>query len=181
MRKILLLLLFLTVSVWADDLKGKPDKSAPAGWLRYSFGSRPALSITMPGKPKKQTLGAATGIKSINLYVSSKGTVVTLIESIEFSTSAETPGFRQNFFPEAFSSFKSSYEKTSGMKLKVSGRKPVQFGKMTGFEMNYDNPKVLGRVRLVLQDKRGFLMSAFVPKNSARLLDQFVQSAQLIP
>jgi hypothetical protein len=38
----IILLLLLTLPLWADDLKGKTDKSAPAGWLRYSFGSGPA-------------------------------------------------------------------------------------------------------------------------------------------
>lgn len=181
MRKILLFLLLLTPGLWADDLKGQPDKSAPAGWRRYSFGSGPGLSIDLPGQPKQQKMGGAPGVKSINVYLATGNQVVGLVESFEFSTSAESKGFRENFFPAAFSSFKSNFESSSHLKLQVLGRKAAQIGKLTGFEENYSNPKMLGRVRLVVLDKRGFLISLFVPASSPKLMDQFVQSAKLLP
>ena len=177
----IILLLLLTLPLWADDLKGKTDKSAPAGWLRYSFGSGPGLSVVMPGRPKPQNVGSASGIKNLTIYVSSAQQTVTLIEVIDFSLSSDTPGFRQSFYPAAFSEFKSSFEKSSGLKLKVLGRKPAQLGKLTGFEENYDSPKTLGRLRIVMLGKRGFALGAFVPKNSAKLMDRFVQSARLTP
>jgi len=169
------------VASWADDLKGKPDKAAPAGWLRYTFGAGPGLSIVMPAKPQPQPPTSAAIIKSLKTYVSSGNRAVTVIEVIDFTQSLDSPALRQQFFPAAFSEFKKSFEQSSHMKLKVLGRKPTQLGGFPGFEENYSSPSLLGRLRLVIKGKRGFLFGTFVPAKAPKQLDQFVQSAKLAP
>ena len=181
MRKVFLVLLLLTLAGWADDFKGKPDKAAPKGWLRYSFGSGPGLSIDLPSKPQGQPPASAGAVKSMKMYVSSGNQAVAVVEVIEFTMSVDTAGFRQQFFPAAFSEFKKSFEGSSHMKLKVLGRKAAKLGGLTGFEENYSSPTLLGRLRIVAQGKHGFLYGTFVPVKSPKILDQFVQSAQLTP
>lgn len=181
MRTFWLILLLLTFTGWADDLKGKPDKTAPPGWLRYSFASGPGLSVVMPAAPQRQSGGASAGLKQMTMYVSTANQAVTLLEVMDFSVSVESPGFRSAFFEPAFSEFKKSFERSSHINLKVLGRKPSKLGSMTGFEESYDSPTFRGRLRIVMQGERGFTLGAFVPKKSAGLLDKFVDSAQLIP
>ncbi|MEW6282501.1 MAG: hypothetical protein AB1758_28085 [Candidatus Eremiobacterota bacterium] len=161
----LLVLLFLALApVWAEDLAGQADPTAPKNWKRYLLGTGPSLSVAMPSKPEKETTKEQFG--TIDVYTSTEaggGVFLAEVMNLTIDASKASPKERQEFFDAAFGAFKSSFEQSANMKLTVGKRTPMSISSVQGFQETYSGSGLNGTLQVVLGGKRGYMLATFVP------------------
>lgn len=183
---LLLILALASTAVRAEDLRGRPEKGAPKGWLRYVMLEKPGVSVLLPSAPKKVSQKADVG--ELNSYISTQGRVVFQVMVTVLSTDvdklpqSQRDAYRKNFTGAFFTSYIASFEKSSGLQMQPGPRQQVTLQGMPGTQQDYTGKVMRGRVVSLLKGNRSVVLALFEPveqKGNQRTV--FFQSFRLLP